>query len=75
MSLLAAGLYRPWSGEILFDGLKREDIPHAVLSDSISVVTQKTALVAGSVRDNLTLWDPNVPDPLVTAAARDAASP
>ena len=73
VSLLAAGLYRPWSGEILFDGLKREDIPHAVLSDSVSVVTQKTALLAGSVRDNLTLWDPNVPDPLVTAAARDAA--
>ena len=73
LALLAAGIYRPWSGEILFDGMRRAQIPRAVLADSISVVTQDTALIAGSVRDNLTLWDPNVPDPPVIAAARDAA--
>ena len=70
---LMAGIHRPWSGEILFDGTRREDIPREVLADSISVVTQDTALIAGTVRDNLTLWDPNVPDPQVIAAARDAA--
>ena len=73
LALLAAGIHRPWSGEILFDGMSRAGIPRAVLADSISVVTQDTALIAGSVRDNLTLWDPNVPDPQVIAAARDAA--
>ena len=73
LALLAAGIYRPWSGEILFDGMRRAQIPRDVLADSISVVTQDTALIAGSVRDNLTLWDPNVPDPQVIAAARDAA--
>ena len=73
LALLAAGIHRPWSGEILFDGMLRAQIPRAVLADSISVVTQDTALLAGSVRDNLTLWDPNVPDPQVIAAARDAA--
>ena len=73
LALLAAGIYRPWSGEILFDGMRRAQIPRDVLADSIAVVTQDTALIAGSVRDNLTLWDPNVPDPLVIAAARDAA--
>ena len=73
LSLLAAGIYRPWSGRILFDGMSRGEIPRDVLNDSISVVTQDTALIAGSVRDNLTLWDPNVPDPLVIGAARDAA--
>ena len=73
LALLAAGIHRPWSGEILFDGMSRARIPRAVLADSISVVTQDTALIAGSVRDNLTLWDPNVPDPQVIAAARDAA--
>ena len=73
LALLAAGIHRPWSGEILFDGMRRAQIPRAVLADSISVVTQDTALIAGSVRDNLTLWDPNVPDPQVIAAARDAA--
>ena len=73
LALLAAGIHRPSSGEILFDGMSRAEIPRAVLADSISVVTQDTALIAGSVRDNLTLWDPNVPDPQVIAAARDAA--
>ena len=73
LSLLAAGIYQPWSGEILFDGMKPEDIPRDVLNDSLSVVTQKTALIEGSIRENLTLWDPNVPDPLLIAAARDAA--
>ena len=73
LALLAAGIHRPWSGEILFDGMRRAQIPRDVLTDSIAVVTQDTALIAGSVRDNLTLWDPNVPDALVIAAARDAA--
>ena len=73
LALLAAGIHRPRSGEILFDGMSRAEIPRDVLADSISVVTQDTALIAGSVRDNLTLWDPNVPDPQVIAAARDAA--
>ena len=73
LALLAAGIYRPWSGEIRFDGMSRAQIPRDVLNDSISVVTQDTALIAGSVRDNLTLWDPNVPDPQVIGAARDAA--
>ena len=73
LALLAAGIHRPRSGEILFDGMSRAGIPRDVLADSISVVTQDTALIAGTVRDNLTLWDPNVPDPQVIAAARDAA--
>ena len=73
LALLAAGVYRPWSGEILFDGMSREDISRDVLNDSISFVSQDTALIAGTVRDNLTLWNPTVPDPQLIAAARDAA--
>ena len=73
LALLAAGIYRPWSGEILFDGMSRAEIPRDVLNDSISVVGQDAALIAGTVRDNLTLWDPTVPDPQLIAAARDAS--
>ena len=73
LSLLAAGIYRPWSGEIFFDGMTRDDIPRDVLNDSISVVTQNPTLIEGSVRDNLTLWDPTVADPKIVAATRDAA--
>ena len=62
LSLLAAGIYQPWSGDILFDGIRRDEIPRDVLNDSISVVSQDTALIEGSLRDNLTLWNPTVPD-------------
>ncbi len=73
LSLLAAGIHRPWSGEILFDGIRRDEVPRDVLNDSISVVSQDTALIEGSLRDNLTLWNPTVPDSQLIAAARDAA--
>ena len=37
------------------------------------MVDQHVVLFAGSVRDNLTLWSPAVPDDDVVAAARDAS--
>jgi ATP-binding cassette subfamily C protein len=36
------------------------------------MVDQRIALFAGTVRDNLTLWDDDVPDEAVTRAAIDA---
>ena len=73
LALLAAGVYRPWSGEILFDGRPRGEIPREVLSVSVSHVAQHAVLFASTVRDNLALWDPAVPDERLFAAARDAA--
>ena len=72
ISRLVAGVYQPWSGEILFDGRPRHEIPDEVLSRSVSMVDQHVVLFAGSVRDNITLWNPAVPDDLVVSAARDA---
>jgi ABC-type multidrug transport system fused ATPase/permease subunit len=43
-----------------------------VLATSIAMVDQSIALFAGTVRDNLTLWDDGVPDEAVTRAAMDA---
>ncbi len=70
---LLAGLYRPWSGRILLDGHGHAEIPNDVLTRSVALVDQRIRLFAGSVRDNLTMWDPTVPDEAVVAAARDAA--
>ncbi|WP_041233787.1 NHLP family bacteriocin export ABC transporter peptidase/permease/ATPase subunit [Cylindrospermum stagnale] len=70
---LLAGLYHPWSGEILFDGIPREQIPRAVLSNSLVMVEQEIFLYAGSVRDNLTLWDETVSNYQLVRAATDAA--
>ncbi len=72
VALLIAGAYRAWEGKVLFDGHPREDIPHRVFNESVAVVNQQISLFAGSVRENLTMWNPVVPDELVIAAARDA---
>lgn len=70
---LVAGLYQPWSGEILFDGIPREQIPRAILSNSLAMVEQEIFLYAGTVRDNLTLWDDTVSNSQLMRACRDAA--
>ncbi|MYD00135.1 MAG: ATP-binding cassette domain-containing protein [Gammaproteobacteria bacterium] len=72
LARLIAGLYQPWSGEILFDGHPRDEIPEEVLRRSISMVDQEVVLFSGSVRDNITLWNPAVPDEAIFAATRDA---
>ena len=72
LARLVAGIYQPWSGEILFDGLARNDIPEEVLSRSLSMVDQEAVLFSGTVRDNICLWNPAFPDEAVVAAARDA---
>jgi NHLM bacteriocin system ABC transporter peptidase/ATP-binding protein len=68
---LVAGLYQPWAGEIYFDG--EANLPRAIFSNSVAMVEQDIVLFAGSVRDNLTLWDSTIPDRNLVQACRDAA--
>ncbi|MFC4056737.1 NHLP family bacteriocin export ABC transporter peptidase/permease/ATPase subunit [Planomonospora corallina] len=70
---LLTGLYEPRSGRILLDGHPLDEIPRTMLAASMAYVDQDIALFAGTVRDNLTLWDEAVPDEVVLAALRDAA--
>ena len=70
---LVSGIHQPWSGEILFDGHPRDEIPEEVLRRSISMVDQEAVLFSASVRDNITLWNPAVPDEVIVAATRDAS--
>ena len=69
---LVSGICQPWSGEILLDGHPRDEIPEEVLRRSISMVDQDAVLFSASLRDNITLWNPAVPDELIIAATRDA---
>jgi ATP-binding cassette, subfamily C, bacterial len=69
---LVAGLYEPWSGEILFDGQPRQEIPRSILAQSIATVEQEVFLFSGTVRDNLTLWDTTVSDSQLRRACIDA---
>ena len=70
---LVCGLYEPWEGEILFDGLPRHSIPQAILARSLASVDQDIVLFEGSIRDNLTLWDSTADNDIVMGAAKDAA--
>ena len=72
LARLVSGVYQPWSGEILFDGHPRDQIPEEVLRQSISMVDQEIVLFTASLRDNITLWNPAVPDEILFAATRDA---
>jgi len=73
VSRLIAGLYTPWEGVIRIDGQRLEDIPRGALAASVSFVDQDVFLFEGTVRDNVALWDPSVPDDAVVEALRDAA--
>ena len=72
LARLVSGVYQPWSGEVLFDGHRRDEIPEDVLRQSISMVDQEVVLFSASLRDNITLWNPAVPDEVIFAATRDA---
>ncbi|NLU69324.1 NHLP family bacteriocin export ABC transporter peptidase/permease/ATPase subunit [Streptomyces sp. HNM0574] len=72
VSRLISGLYSPWEGTIRIDGQRLEDIPRGALAASVSFVDQDVFLFEGTVRDNVALWDPSIPDEAVVTALRDA---
>ena len=70
---LASGLLHPWSGKILYDGIPIEELPREQLSHSMATVDQDIFLFAGTIRDNLTLWNFTVDDKMLVTAAQDAS--
>jgi NHLM bacteriocin system ABC transporter peptidase/ATP-binding protein len=69
---LLTGLYQPWEGEILFDGIPRKQIPREVLVHSMAGVDQEIFLFSGTVAENISLFDPTVPRFDIVRAAKDA---
>jgi NHLM bacteriocin system ABC transporter peptidase/ATP-binding protein len=70
---LINGDYVPWSGEVTFDGRNRSAISETVLASSFAAVDQNIFLFAGSIRENLTMFDDTVPHGAVVRACVDAA--
>ncbi|MFK7693890.1 NHLP family bacteriocin export ABC transporter peptidase/permease/ATPase subunit [Paenibacillus sp. HJGM_3] len=69
---LLTGLYTPWAGVVSFDGKPRGEWSPKVLQVSVGIVDQEIHMFEGTIRDNLTLWDPNVPETDMIRAAKDA---
>lgn len=72
MSKLIAGLYKPWSGEILFDGKPMNQIPKSVFRGSIAVVDQEIILFEDTIENNIKMWDDSIEDFEMILAAHDA---
>ena len=72
ISKLLSGLYSPWSGEMLFDGKRIDEIDHEVFVGSIAVVDQDITLFEDTIANNIKMWDNSIVDFEVKMACKDA---
>ncbi len=70
---LLVGLYRPRSGDILFDGISSRDIRYNRIRRQIGFVTQETQLFAGTIKDNLQFIKPDATDEEMRIALNKAS--
>ncbi len=64
-------LYDPTAGSIHLDGADLCDVALADLRAHVGMVTQDVQLFGASVRDNLTFFNPRIPDRRIEAALED----
>lgn len=69
---LVMGLYEPWTGQVLLDGQLRAGIERNLLRHSVACVDQEAYLFAGTVRENINLWDSTRSQVDLMQAAQDA---
>lgn len=69
---LITGLYKPWEGEITFDGKKKDDIDPYKFHGSVVMVDQDKIMFHDTVKNNIRMWDESIEDFAVTLAARDS---
>ena len=62
LARLLSRLYDPTAGRVLLGGVPLVDASLSEVRRRVGVVTQDVQLFAGTVRDNLTFFDPTIPD-------------
>ncbi len=72
LSRLISGLYRPWAGEILYDGKPIDEIDRDLFTGSVAVVNQEITLFEDTIANNIKMWDNSIEDFEMILAARDA---
>lgn len=69
---LISGLYKPWEGEILYDGKRISEIPRSIFTASVCVVSQDVVLFEDTIGNNIKMWDDTIEDFEMIVAAHDA---
>lgn len=69
---IAAGLYKPWSGDVLYDGIPVSEWPRRQLEGFVAIVDQQIILFRDTLRDNLSMWNPMMEEGEIIRACRDA---
>lgn len=72
LARLAVGELQPWSGAILLDGVPRLEVPRQARALRVGYVPQYPVLMPGTIADNITMFDPTVPQEAIVRALADA---
>ena len=72
LAKLISGLYKPWSGEITFDGQPISDVNREIFTSSVAVVDQDIILFEDTIAENIKMWDKSISDTAMISAAKDA---
>ena len=69
---MIVGLQKPWSGEILYDGQRLDEIPKALFKSSVAMVDQDVVLFHDTIENNVKMWDTTIDNNAMLRSARDA---
>jgi ABC-type bacteriocin/lantibiotic exporter with double-glycine peptidase domain len=69
---LLLGLYRPSAGRILYDGIDLASLSLRSVRNQLGIVSQQPYLFGASIRENISLADPELPMERVVEAAQRA---
>ncbi|CAG0903967.1 unnamed protein product, partial [Darwinula stevensoni] len=69
---IASGLYEPWEGEVLFDGIIRKNIHRNIMTSSLAVIDQEVLVFNGTISENISFWDNMISEKSIVNSAKDA---
>ena len=72
LAKLITGLYKPWSGQVLFDGRDIESIGSEEFTNSVAAIDQNIVLFDDTVAQNIRMWDHSIEDFTMMMACNDA---
>jgi ATP-binding cassette subfamily B protein len=70
---LIVGLYKPYTGQLLYNGISSDEIDMNELRAQIGFVTQDTQLFSGTIKENLLFVNPSATDEEIHQVLQQAA--